>query len=109
MTQPNQDQERVLVAAAEARYLLEHPRLVEAFKSLEGRYITAWRNSQASTPEAREKLYWLITALDEVRAELTRNINAGKLVVEELRQLNASDLRGDVIHGDAPGGSRFVV
>jgi hypothetical protein len=89
---PTIEQERVLIAAAEARFLLENPRLQAAFATLEQKYILGWRNSQASTPEQREKLYWLITALDEVRGELTREISGGRIVAEELRQLSVQDL-----------------
>lgn len=104
MAAPTNAQEAVLVRSHEVQFLLENPILQDAFRALEAKYILGWRNSKGSTSEEREKLYWLITALDEVRGELTRQISAGKIVSEELRQ-EAVSLRGDNLNGngDWPG------
>lgn len=80
----NDAQQRKLMKAEEAKRFLQNPLLVEAFANLEAKYIRGWRNSQASSPDEREKVYWLITALDEVRAELTRHIDTGKMVRKDL-------------------------
>ena len=80
------DQDHELVIAGEAQRLLSNPLFEDAFEALEKKYWLAWRNSQASNPEEREKVYWLITALDEVKGELTRHITTGKLITETLQQ-----------------------
>lgn len=79
-------QEHSLMVASEAKRLLSNPLFEDAFEALEKKYWLAWRNSQASKPSEREKVYWLITALDEVKAQLTRHITTGKLINEELQQ-----------------------
>ncbi len=80
----NDEQQRVMMRSEEATRLLQNPMLVAAFDALEKKYLTGWRNSQGSVPDEREKIYWLITALDEVRAELTRHITDGKIVRKDL-------------------------
>ena len=79
-------QQRDLLQAREAEHFLRNTLWVEAFAALEEKYIRGWRNSQASNPEEREKVYWLITALDEVKGELTRHITTGKMVRQEIEQ-----------------------
>lgn len=82
----NEQQHNDLVIAAEAQRIVTNPLFEDAFAALERKYIHGWRNSAPSDSAGREKMYWLITALDEMKAELTRHITTGTLVREELEQ-----------------------
>lgn len=101
-------QENALMVAAEAKRLLSNPLFEDAFAALEKKYWLAWRNSQASNPEEREKVYWLITALDEVKAELTRHITTGKLINEELQQEHYREQLSEDDHGGTSRPSAVV-
>lgn len=73
----------------EARRLLEHPILVEAFTKLETACSSAWRNSKLGDAQAREKLYLMLSALAEVKAHLTHILETGKLADIDLAKFEA--------------------
>lgn len=80
----NEKQDRELHLANEAQRLIHNPLFEDAFAALSKKYITAWRNSMPAESKQREQVYWLLTCLDQVKAELTSHITTGKLIAKEL-------------------------
>src|SRR6185312_7388994 len=76
-----------LTRAAQARDLLSHDLLSEAFKTLEASYYDAWRTSSVDQVDAREKLFLAINIVGKVRDHLASVLNNGKLAQAELKAL----------------------
>ena len=79
-----------LSRAAQARDLLSHELLSEAFKTLEASYSDAWRTSSVDQVDAREKLFLAINIVGKVRDHLLSVLNNGKLAKRELDELIAT-------------------
>jgi len=79
-----------LSRAAQARDLLSHELLTEAFKTLEASYSDAWRTSSVDQVDAREKLFLAINIVGKVRDHLSAVLNNGKLAKRELDDLIAT-------------------
>lgn len=80
-------------AANEAKMLLEHPVLVEAFNGLEALYTKMWAQSDADNPAAREKFYFAINALRDLRAKLASTARDGVIVRTELLETEQQEAR----------------
>jgi hypothetical protein len=76
-----------LTRAAQARDLLSHELLTEAFATLEASYSDAWRTSTVDQVDAREKLFLAINIVGKVRDHLSAVLNNGKLAQAELKAL----------------------
>ena len=74
---------------AQAEALLRNEMLGEAFKTLEGQYITAWGATHAHEVETRENLWRATQILGDVRRHLIKVVNDGKLANKELSDLAA--------------------
>jgi hypothetical protein len=72
--------------AERARELLEDPMMLEAMESLRAQYLAAWENSPARDPEAREKIWTYLKALDKVKGHLLEVMETGMLAREQLTQ-----------------------
>lgn len=90
-----EEQERALAISRQAQSLLNNPLFEDAFAALEKEWTSAWRNSTPAQNEQREKVYQLLTALDHVKAQLTRHITTGKLIAKELESEAYSRRQGD--------------
>lgn len=62
-----------------ARRLMDQPALAEAFQRLETTYVDAWRNTSPDKSEERETLYFKLTILRELRADLETTIAGSRL------------------------------
>lgn len=63
----------------EAKQLLEHPLIVEAFAKIEQEVITSWQTSPARDTEAREQLYLMQALLRKVQQHLVSVAETGML------------------------------
>lgn len=70
----------------EARQLLEHPLLVEAFESIEKEVTEQWQNSPARDVEGREKLWLTLKLLHRLKGQLTQVVETGKVAEATLAQ-----------------------
>jgi hypothetical protein len=79
---PEQEVQR----AQEAKRLLEHPLLIEAFASIEKEVIERWTQSPASDAPGREKLWLTLKLLHRLRTHLESLVSSGKLAEATLRE-----------------------
>lgn len=77
----------------EARQLLEHPLLAEAFALVEQNITQAWQDSPARDHEGRESLWLQLKLLRKVRGELETVVETGKVARATLAQRAAQALR----------------
>lgn len=78
------DQEKIN-RGEEAKRLLENEILQDALLSLDGAYISAWRN--AKTLEAREDLYRYVIITKQFRSDLEAVLKDGQFAVDRLKKL----------------------
>ena len=71
----------------EARQLLEHPLLVEAFELIEQEHIERWKNSPARDEEGRQSIWLSLKNLHKVRGHLEHVMATGKVAQATLAQL----------------------
>lgn len=83
--------------AQEARTLLDHPLLQEAFSVYESTITALWKKSPPEATAERELLYQRWMAGQVFRTYLTRTIGAGKVAAETAARILADDSAG----GDA--------
>jgi hypothetical protein len=70
-----------------AERLLADELLVEAFKTLEEAYTSAWRSTTIDDVAGREKLFLAINIVGKVRDQLGKVASDGKLAAAELKRL----------------------
>lgn len=70
----------------QARQLLEHPLLVEAFDLIEQEYTEQWKSSPARDQDAREKLWLSLKLLHRLRGQLETVVETGKVAQATLAQ-----------------------
>lgn len=68
----------------QAKELLEHPLLQEAFRKVEEDCLSKWRNSSLGAAEVREAAYFQLKALDCLRGELNKVVDNGILANADL-------------------------
>lgn len=81
--------------------LLENSFVKDAFEAIESRFTKIWRNTDAADTEKRERAWLLLRALDEVRAELQRHVDTGKM---ELVDVNTAQYSAELENADADDG-----
>lgn len=69
-----------------AKTVLESAAFQKAFDDLHEQYTLAWRNSKAGESDLREDAYYMIRALNEVKANLKAAAAAGGIVTFNLRR-----------------------
>lgn len=67
----------------QAKDLLEHPLMLEAFETIRQTYLTQWENSPARDVEGREKIWTYLKQLDSLKAHLTSVIQTGLMAKEQ--------------------------
>jgi hypothetical protein len=78
----------------QARKLLEHPLLAEAFQIIEQDITDKWQNSPARDSEGRERLWTQLKLLHRLRGELELVVENGKAAEATLlQQLQAAGRR----------------
>jgi hypothetical protein len=70
----------------EAARLLDEPLVKEAFETLEGRLIAAWRTEK--NPERREELWHELGALSKLRGHLKELVQTGAMARQQIAALN---------------------
>jgi hypothetical protein len=68
----------------QAKELLEHPLLQEAFRKVEQDCQDKWRSSALSAADVREAAYYQLKALDILRVELSKVVDNGILANADL-------------------------
>jgi len=59
---------------------MNNPVIQEAFDAVRDKIERVWKNSAVGDTEVREKAYYMLHALEDVRVQLTTFINGGKVV-----------------------------
>lgn len=72
----------------QAKALLEHPLLVEAFDTIERELIEAWKNSPVRDAEGREKIHMSMCLLQKLKAQIQEAVENGKVAKSMLERLN---------------------
>jgi hypothetical protein len=84
--------------AREAEGILTNPVVADAFAKVEAAYTLAWRQSPAADSEAREKCYFALNALIDVKAEIARAIRDGRVADLEIQDLETERVK-EMING----------
>ena len=69
----------------QAKELLEEPLLQDSLKAIRNKLDTEWKNSPLRDVEGREKIFFLVKAIDELEAMLISEMETGKLASEQLK------------------------
>jgi|TARA_R100001530_G_C4259899_1_gene140189 CRISPR/Cas system-associated exonuclease Cas4 (RecB family) len=69
-----------------AKRILKEELLHEIFEEHQKRYIMEWTNTPVRDTEGREKLWYLLTALNEVKTALMSYAETGKMAEIELHR-----------------------
>jgi len=80
--------------AEDAKSLLDHPLIQEAFAVYEGTITTLWKKTPPDATAERELLYQRWMAGQVFRTYLTRTIGAGKVAAETAARILADDSAG---------------
>ena len=86
--------------ASEAYTLLNNSMLTECFDEIERVYLLAFKQTVASQSEEREGIWRALNAVDEVKSQLTRYINEGKIL--ELDKLREEQRRAHGVMDGSP-------
>lgn len=70
----------------EARQLLEHPLLAEAFQTIRNEVTEQWQGSPARDVEGREKLWLTLRLLNRLEGQLQSVVETGKVARATLLQ-----------------------
>jgi len=70
----------------QAKDLLENPLLQDSLKAIRNKLDNEWKNSPLRDVEGREKIFFLVKAIDELEAMLISELETGKLASEQLNQ-----------------------
>lgn len=70
----------------EARQLLEHPLLAEAFQTIRNEVTEQWQSSPARDVEGREKLWLTLRLLNRLEGQLQSVVETGKVARATLLQ-----------------------
>lgn len=79
--------DQAVAKAVHAQELLDSSILVEAFRTLEENYSSAWRTTAIEDVAGREKLFLAINIVGKVRDHLNAVVANGKLAQAELKEL----------------------
>jgi len=68
-----------------AKELLEDPLLQDSLKAIRNKLDNEWKNSPLRDVEGREKIFFLVKAIDEFEAMLISEMETGKLASQQLK------------------------
>ena len=69
----------------QAKDILENPLLQDSLKAIRNKLDTEWKNSPLRDVEGREKIFFLVKAIDKFEAMLISEMETGKLASEQLK------------------------
>jgi len=72
----------------QAKDLIENPILVEAFATLERKYLEAWRQSKPADQEERERLWLAVGILGEIQRHLRVVVDNGIIAARDIDKLS---------------------
>jgi hypothetical protein len=72
----------------QAKELIENPILVEAFATLERKYLEAWRQSKPADQEERERLWLAVGILGEIQRHLRVVVDNGIIAARDIDKLS---------------------
>lgn len=84
------DEGRLLNAtnrAQQAKNLMEHELMVEAFSAIENEFIAFWKGTPVRDVEARERIWAQLQNLGKLKGHLENIIIDGKLAQRELNDI----------------------
>ena len=76
--------ERELERGNKAKAILESDLFQESFDLLKADYINEWENSKLSETDQRERLYYMVANLDDVKLHFQTVLETGKLASKQL-------------------------
>ena len=79
------DLQKQVSRGQQAKELLENPLLQDSLKAIRNKLDTEWKSSPLRDVEGREKIFFLVKALDELEAMLISEIETGKLASQQLK------------------------
>jgi len=79
------DLQKQVSRGQQAKELLENPLLQDSLKAIRNNLDTEWKNSPLRDVEGREKIFFLVKALDELEAMLISEMETGKLASQQLK------------------------
>ena len=79
--------DQAVAKAGHAQELLDREPIIEAFRTLEENYTSAWRATAIDDVSGREKLFLAINIVGKVRDHLNAVVANGKLAQAELKEL----------------------
>jgi hypothetical protein len=79
------DLQKQVSRGQQAKELLENPLLQDSLKAIRNKLDTEWKNSPLRDVEGREKIFFLVKALDELEAMLISEMETGKLASQQLK------------------------
>lgn len=71
----------------DARHILEHPLVKEAFEKMHQSILDAWENSPAEAEDVRQNAYLMQRLLKNFREQFSMIISNGKMAEKELLHL----------------------
>ncbi len=75
----------------EARRVLEHPLLTEAFSSIEANLRRQWEASAGAEADLRERLWLMLRLLRRLQGLLTEVVETGRLAEAQLVAIAAAE------------------
>lgn len=81
----------------QAKQLLEHPLLIEAFSLIESEIIDAWKTSPQRDAEGREKLHLTLCLLEKLKAQIAEVVTTGKIAEKQSLLEQAKQKLGQVL------------
>ena len=69
----------------QAKDILENPLLQDSLKAIRNKLDTEWKNSPLRDVEGREKIFFIVKAIDKFEAMLISEMETGKLASEQLK------------------------
>jgi hypothetical protein len=83
MIDPEQKLLQEMDRGQQARDLLEHPLMQEAFSTIRETYLAQWESSPARDSEGREKIWTYLKQLETVKAHLSTVLETGRMATEQ--------------------------
>ncbi len=87
-------EEEDLRRATEAKHILEHPLVLEAFELMEEHLLVQFRASKPSQADVREECHRTLALLDMFKQQLTCVLNTGR-IVEGTQQMRVDKEKGN--------------
>lgn len=71
--------------AGQAKALLDHPLLKEAFASVDAKFVSLWRAGRL-TPQERERCHIALELLDTIKAVIAKHVTTGELASRQIER-----------------------